>query len=67
MRFDEQDWIETLDSLKFTEQRNPNGGMIIYDDRQIPLFQYDDDTKEHAFMFLSGAVYWKVHTELNAH
>ena len=66
MEYNEQNWNDVLDSLGFTEGNNNSfGGKIIYDDKGMPKWTYDDDDieyKKQLYTFLSGAVYWKVHT-----
>ena len=65
MYFTEENWLQLLEALSFTEQRNPNGKNCwdVYDDRGLPLFQYEsDEEQEKIYYFLSGALYWKQHT-----
>ena len=64
MKHNEQNWKEVLESLGFTERKNNQfGGMVVYNDKQIPCWTYTtEDEKENLYIFLSGAVYWKVHT-----
>ena len=67
MKYSENNWKECLESLGFTEQKNHQfGGMVIYDDRLIPMWTYEtEEEKEKLYIFFSGAAYWKVHMMLN--
>lgn len=62
--FNETNWKETLGSLGFTESENHQfGGMVIWDDRRVPRWTYEtEEEKRQLYVFLNGAVYWKVHT-----
>jgi hypothetical protein len=64
LEFNEQNWKECLESLGFTESENVNfGGMIVYNDKGIPTFDYtSEERKRQLYIFLSGAVYWQIHT-----
>lgn len=64
MKFSETDWKETLESLGFIEQENCQfGGMTVFNDKKIPCWTYTtEEEKERLYIYLSGAVYWKVHT-----
>lgn len=66
MKYSEKDWNECLESLGFTEQKNNQfGGMVVYNDKQIPCWTYEtEEEKERLYIYLSGAVYWKIHTSL---
>lgn len=66
MTVNNESWNGCLESLGFTEQKNEQfGGMTVYNDKQIPCWTYTtDEEKEKLYTFLSGAVYWKVHTSL---
>lgn len=63
MEFNETNWKECLESLNFTEGKNESfGGMVVYDDKGIPKFDYDsEERKRMLFIFLSGALYMKNH------
>lgn len=67
MEYNEQNWKELLEALHFTEGKNEAfGGMVVYDDKGIPQWDYDTDNEErktNLFMFLSGALYMKLHLE----
>lgn len=64
MEFNEQNYKECLESLGFTEQANEQfGGFVVYDDRSRPFWTYQtEEEKQELYTFLSGAVYWKIHT-----
>jgi hypothetical protein len=64
LEYNEQNWKECLEALNFTEGKNVGfGGMVVYNDKGIPAFNYDsDERKQQLYLFLSGAVYWKLHT-----
>ena len=63
MEFNETNWKECLEALNFTEGKNESfGGMVVYDDKGIPQFDYDsEERKRLLFIFLSGALYMKNH------
>ena len=63
MEFNETNWKECLEALNFTEGKNESfGGMLVYDDKGIPQFDYDsEERKRSLFIFLSGALYMKNH------
>lgn len=65
--YNEQDWKDCLESLRFTEQKNYQfGGMVIFNDKQIPIWTYEtEEEKEKLYIFFSGAVYWKNHIMFN--
>ena len=44
MEFNETNWKECLEALNFTESKNESfGGMVVYDDKGIPKFDYDSE------------------------
>ena len=63
MEFNETNWKECLKALNFTEDKNTSfGGMVVYDDKGIPKFDYDsEERKRLLFIFLNGALYMKIH------
>lgn len=65
MRVNKKDWYEVLESLHFEEKDNTIfGGKVIYDDKGIPQWTYNDDDQEYKislFHFLQGALYMKLH------
>lgn len=66
MKFNEKDWKECLDSLGFTEQKNKFGAMVVYNDKDLPLWIYQtEEEQKELFIFFNGAVYWKIHTMFN--
>lgn len=64
MKFNEENWQSVLESLNFKEQKNCSfGGMTVFNDNDIPCWTYTTKKeKEKLYIFLSGAVYWQVHT-----
>lgn len=63
MEFNETNWKGCLEALNFSEGKNETfGGMVVYDDKGIPQFDYDsEERKRLLFIFLSGALYMKIH------
>lgn len=65
MKYNEQNWKELLEALRFEEHNNVSfGGKIILDDKGIPMWTYDNNDekyKRNLFIFLSGALYMKQH------
>ena len=63
MGFNETRWKECLEALNFSEGKTECfGGMVVYDDKGIPQFDYDsEERKRQLFVFLSGALYMKIH------
>ena len=62
LEFNEENWNGCLESLGFTEQKNPNGGYDVYDEKGIPKFQYEtEEEKKYLYYFLSGTVWWNLH------
>ena len=50
MEFNETNWKECLEALNFTEGKNESfGGMVVYDDKGIPQFDYDSEECENIF------------------
>lgn len=66
MNFTEKNWNECLESLGFIEQKNSFGGMVVYNNNNIPCWTYTTkEEKEKLYLFFSGAVYWKIHSKFN--
>ena len=65
MEYNEQNWKELLEALRFEEHNNVSfGGKIILNDKAIPMWTYDNNDEEYKrnlFIFLSGALYMKQH------
>lgn len=65
MEYNEQNWKELLEALRFEEHNNVSfGGKIILNDKAIPMWAYnnnDEEYKRNLFIFLSGALYMKQH------
>lgn len=65
MEYNEQNWKELLEALRFEEHNNVSfGGKIILNDKDIPMWTYDNNDEEYKrnlFIFLSGALYMKQH------
>lgn len=66
MKVNNEEWKDILEELGFTEQENcAFGGMVVFDDRAIPQWIYEtEEEKRSLYLFLKGALYWKIHTEL---
>lgn len=61
LSYNEQNWTDVLDSLGFEEHVNPNGGMIVYDDRRLPMWTYESEKdKENLYYFFAGMVYYRL-------
>jgi hypothetical protein len=64
--YNEQNWTDVLDSLGFTEQKNPNGGMIVYNNEEVPMWRYEEnETKEKLYYFFSGMVCQRMKNRFN--
>lgn len=63
MKYTKKNWIETLEGLGFTEQKNEKfGGMTVFNDKGVPCWNYiTKEEKEKLYIFFNGAIYWKVH------
>lgn len=68
MEYNEQNWKELLEALRYIEEDNVGfGGKVIYDDKGVPKWTYDsndEEYKKNLFIFLSGALYMKHHIEM---
>ena len=48
MQVNKKDWCEVLESLHFEEKDNTTfGGKVIYDDKGVPRWTYNDDNQEY--------------------
>ena len=67
MKFSKENWEKCLETLQFYEQENCSfGGMVVFNDNDVPCWTYTtEEEKERLYIFLSGAVYWKIHTKFN--
>ena len=61
--YSEENWKECLETLGFSEGKNISfGGMVVFDDRGIPVWDYDNlEKKKLLYYFFSGAVYGRMH------
>lgn len=68
LAYSEENWNGVLESLGFSEIKNPNGFECydVLNDNGIPSFQYSGiEEKKQLYMFFQGAVYWKMHSMFN--
>lgn len=66
MGFNQENWAEVLDSLGFTECKNPNGKDCydVLNEKGIPVWQYEtEDAKEKLYYFFSGMIYQRIRRE----
>lgn len=61
--FSEKNWKSVLESLGFSEIKNPNGYNCydVLNEEGFPMWQYETEKKkEQLYYFLTGALYWKL-------
>lgn len=61
-KMSDREWLDCLESLGYTEQKNPNGidCFDVYNEDNLPIWQYEgNEQKEKLFYFFSGIVYAK--------